>query len=60
MYRALAAPNVIPQNYPVWRLKMPLKIKIFTWYLIKNVALTKDNLAKKAMERKPRMLWMQP
>lgn len=32
---------------PLWKLKVPLKIKIFMWYLIKGVVLTKDNLAKR-------------
>ena len=31
----------------IWKLKIPLKIKIFLWYLQKGVLLTKDNLAKK-------------
>jgi hypothetical protein len=30
----------------LWRLKVPLKIKIFMWYM-KEVVLTKDNLAKR-------------
>jgi hypothetical protein len=35
-------------NKTLWNLKMsmPLKIKIFMWYLIKGVVWTKDNLAK--------------
>ena len=28
-------------------MKVPLKIKIFTWYLCRGVVLTKDNLAKR-------------
>jgi hypothetical protein len=28
------------------------------WYLIKNIVLTKDNLAKKAMERKFKVCYM--
>jgi hypothetical protein len=31
----------------IWKLKMPLKIKIFIWYLQKGVVLTKDNLARR-------------
>ena len=31
----------------LWRLKVPLKIKIFMWFLYKKVLLTKDNLAKR-------------
>jgi hypothetical protein len=30
----------------LWKLKIPLKIKVFMWYLIRGVALTKYNLAK--------------
>jgi hypothetical protein len=30
----------------IWGLKVPLKIKIFLWYLQHRVILTKDNLAK--------------
>jgi hypothetical protein len=31
----------------IWRIKVPLKIKIFMWFLYKKVLLTKDNLAKR-------------
>ena len=31
----------------IWKLKIPLKIKIFLWFLQKGVLLTKDNLVKK-------------
>ena len=34
-----------PLKY-LWKLKIPLKIKIFMWFLYKKVLLTKDNLAK--------------
>ena len=47
MYRAITATNIIPHNYIIWKLKLPLKIKIFMWYLIKGVTLTKDNLARR-------------
>jgi hypothetical protein len=30
-----------------WWVKLPLKIKIFLWFLKKGVILTKDNLAKR-------------
>jgi hypothetical protein len=33
-------------NY-LWKLKIPLKIKIFMWFLNKKVILTKDNLTKR-------------
>jgi hypothetical protein len=31
----------------LWKIKVPLKIKIFMWFLHKKVLLTKDNLAKR-------------
>jgi hypothetical protein len=31
----------------LWRLKVPLKIKKFMWYIKKEVVLTKNNLAKR-------------
>ena len=30
----------------LWKLKIPLKIKIFMWFLSNKVLLTKDNLVK--------------
>jgi hypothetical protein len=39
--------NDIPNiNKGLWKLKAPLKIKIFLWYLRRGVVLTKDNLVK--------------
>jgi hypothetical protein len=46
MYLALINNGYIDRNKFIWKLKMPLKIKIFMWYLLKGVVLTKDNLAK--------------
>jgi hypothetical protein len=31
----------------IWKMKVPLKIKIIMWFLHKGVILTKDNLAKR-------------
>jgi len=31
----------------IWKLKIPLKIKIFLWFFQRGILLTKDNLAKK-------------
>ena len=31
----------------IWKIKIPLKIKIFLWFLQRGVILTKDNLASK-------------
>jgi hypothetical protein len=50
MYNALILPNVpidSVSNNKLWKLKIPLRIKVFGWYLRKGVILTKDNLAKR-------------
>ena len=47
MYRALINKGHVFHNKIIWKLKLPLKIKIFLWYLVKGVVLTKDNLAKR-------------
>ena len=47
MYLALINNGYIERNKMIWKLKMPLKIKIFMWYLLKGVVLTKDNLARR-------------
>ena len=46
-YRGLINQNVPNRNKKLWKLKAPLKIKIFLWYLKRGVILTKDNLAKR-------------
>jgi hypothetical protein len=49
MYNALILPNVPIDkisNDKLWKLKIPLRIKVFGWYICKGVVLTKDNLAK--------------
>jgi hypothetical protein len=50
MYNALIQPDLpidkISDNR-LWKLKIPLRIKVFGWYLRKGVILTKDNLAKR-------------
>lgn len=38
--------NLLFRQKYIWKLKVPLKIKIFKWYLFRGVVLTKDNLAK--------------
>jgi hypothetical protein len=50
MYNALILPAVPIDkisNNKLWKLKIPLRIKVFGWYLRKGVVLTKDNLAKR-------------
>jgi hypothetical protein len=46
MYNALMTGNVW-ENRLIWMFKLPLKIKIFLWYLNKGVTLTKDNLVRR-------------
>jgi hypothetical protein len=41
MYRALFNYNHVSYNKTLWSLKVSLKIKIFMWYLIREVVLTK-------------------
>jgi hypothetical protein len=47
MYGALLGVQALPYNNLIWTLKLPLKIKVFMWYLYKCVILTKDNLARR-------------
>lgn len=47
MYTDLMQSNRLPSRDIVWKLKLPLKIKIYLWYLQKGVILTKDNLLKR-------------
>jgi hypothetical protein len=47
MYRASLGVQPLPYNTFIWKLKIPLKVKVFMWYLFKGVILTKDNLARR-------------
>ncbi|WVZ50906.1 LOW QUALITY PROTEIN: hypothetical protein U9M48_002112 [Paspalum notatum var. saurae] len=47
LYNVLIQDRSIPRNSKLWKLKIPLKIKIFLWYLKNRVILTKDNLVKR-------------
>ena len=48
MYRALIQSDVpVDNNNKIWKMKIPLKNKIFAWYLRRGVILTKDNLIKR-------------
>jgi hypothetical protein len=47
MYRSLLGTEAIPYNSLIYKLKLPLKIEVFLWYLYKGVILTKDNLARR-------------
>jgi len=46
-YLGLIHQNIPNTNKKIWKLKIPLKIKIFLWYLKWGVILTKDNLARR-------------
>jgi hypothetical protein len=43
----MTTPNSNQPRWP-WKLKPPLKIKIFLWYLERGAILTKDNLKKRS------------
>jgi hypothetical protein len=47
MYLALIFDTRVRLDLTIWRLKLPLKIKIFLWYLKREVVLTKDNLIRR-------------
>jgi hypothetical protein len=47
MYIDLLNDNSVFLNKYIWKMKVPLKIRIFMWFLQKKVILTKDNLAKR-------------
>jgi hypothetical protein len=47
MYKDLMNVHTTFLRKYLWRLKIPLKIKIFMWFLKSKVLLTKDNLAKR-------------
>jgi hypothetical protein len=46
MCNALITDTRIRYNMILWKMKVPLCIKIFMWYLKRGVVLTKDNLAR--------------
>uniref|UniRef100_A0A453AL62 Reverse transcriptase zinc-binding domain-containing protein n=1 Tax=Aegilops tauschii subsp. strangulata TaxID=200361 RepID=A0A453AL62_AEGTS len=47
MYLDVINSSVIPSSKHVWKVKVPLRIKVFMWFVHKQVILTKDNLAKR-------------
>jgi hypothetical protein len=49
MYNVLIQPDIPIDKIAInklWKLKIPLRIKVFGWYLRKGVILTKNNLVK--------------
>jgi hypothetical protein len=47
MYQALLDSAIIPHNSHLWKIRIPLKIKVFLWLLYRESILTKDNLVKR-------------
>jgi hypothetical protein len=47
MYMAMIDSDIVPHNIFLWKLKIPLKVKVFLWLLYRKVILTKDNLLKR-------------
>ena len=47
MYEYLLHGHTVNLRKQIWKLKIPLKIKIFMWFVFNKVILTKDNLAKR-------------
>jgi hypothetical protein len=52
-YNLISIPNY-NRGCLLWKLKLPLKIKIFLWYLGRGLTLTKDNLAKRRWRGSPK------
>jgi hypothetical protein len=47
LHNAIIQPDIrVEKNKKIWKMKIPLKIKIFGCYLRRGVILTKDNLAR--------------
>jgi len=51
-YQALIHSDTPNLHKRLWRIKAPLKLKVFLWYLRRGVILTKDNLAKRHWQNK--------
>jgi hypothetical protein len=47
MYLTMINNGFVDTNRKMWKVPIPLKIKIFMWYVYKGVVLTKNNLAKR-------------
>ena len=47
MYNDLMVAEYVHVVSPIWKLKLPLKIKVFLWYPKRGIILTKDNLLKR-------------
>jgi hypothetical protein len=47
MYQAFLDTNVVANNSHLWKIKLPLKIRVFLWLLCREAILIKDNLVKR-------------
>jgi len=47
LYREIMKTESVSSKEVFWKANVPLKIKIFLWYLKRGVILTKDNLLKR-------------
>jgi hypothetical protein len=47
MYKDIMKEECTPHRCINWKVKLPLKIKVFLWYFNQRVILTKDNLVKR-------------
>jgi len=54
MYREIMKREKLSGKEMFWKAKLPLKIKIFLWYLKRGVILTKDNLLKRIWKGDPK------
>jgi hypothetical protein len=54
LYREMMKKERISGKEVFWKAKLPLKIKVFLWYLRRGVILTKDNLIKRRWKGDPR------
>jgi hypothetical protein len=55
MYKALLHSEApIHKNKHIWKMKIPLRIKVFAWYLRRGVILTKDNLVRGNWQGSPK------
>jgi hypothetical protein len=46
LYLQLRSDRIYPYRF-IWKIKMPLKVKVFMWLVLKNCILTKDNLMRR-------------
>jgi hypothetical protein len=47
MYQTTLDVDIIPHHIHLWKIRIPLKIKVFLWLLYREEILTKDNLVKR-------------